>query len=235
MRPYLGVSCLVFNAYNNMYYVKNMKKYIKAYQSNYDRHVIVRIDQNNQINRTSVLLRFIIRMRGNCQEKTDLKKSFLGSEDLHSAGGVLGEVHETAGVRDEPGSNQLPHQNGQVRSNGDHAIFEVLVQLSPVLLNFDHLDAEVLDVEYILTGDLRTHRNLSCLFNLLLHFLGKDVAEVDMLGIIPGAHHLNRPHKGQVVGYNFAELREMPSIPLPAPHDVVVQLFVKIIKKIHSL
>ena len=47
---------------------------------------------------------------------------------------------------DQSGTNQLPHQHGQVRSDCQHAVLQVLVKLPPVLFDLDHLLAEMLNI-----------------------------------------------------------------------------------------
>ena len=42
---------------------------------------------------------------------------------------------------------------------------------------------------------------------------------------------LDSPGVGEVVRHNLAHLREVPAVPLPAPHVVVIQLLVKVIQK----
>ncbi len=49
------------------------------------------------------------------------------------------QVEKRSGVRNESGSDQLADEDGQVWSDGNHAILQILVQLTAVLLNFDDL------------------------------------------------------------------------------------------------
>ena len=44
-------------------------------------------------------------------------------------------------------------------------------------------------------------------------------------------HELDSLSEGHVIGDNLAQLWEVPAVPLPRAHDVVVQFFVKVIEK----
>ena len=81
-----------------------------------------------------------------------LEERLLSPENLDGGGGVLGEVHEAAGVSDQPRSHQLAHQDGQVGGDRHHAVLQVLVQLAAVLLDLDNLRA--LEIIRIIIRDL---------------------------------------------------------------------------------
>ena len=68
-----------------------------------------------------------------------LEECLLSAQYLDSGGRVLGQVHQGAGMRNQPCSYQFTHQDSQVRCDCHHTILQVFVQLSPVLLNLYHL------------------------------------------------------------------------------------------------
>lgn len=88
------------------------------------------------------------------------EKSLFGAENLHSTGGVLGEVVETSSMANKPCTDQLSNQGGQVGCNGIHTVTKVLGQLCPVFSNRDDLVAKVMDVLDILLRDFTPHGNL---------------------------------------------------------------------------
>merc|ERR1719402_394040 len=100
-----------------------------------------------------------------------LKQSLLSAQNLHCRGGMLGEVHQGAGVGDQPGADQLAHQHRQVGCDRHHAVLQVLVQLPSVLLDLDNLLAKMLDVDNIFSADLCAHTDLRSLLHLLFHLL----------------------------------------------------------------
>lgn len=57
----------------------------------------------------------------------------VASRHLYSGGGVLGEVHERAGVRDEASANQLTDESCEIGRERRHALLQVLVQARAVL------------------------------------------------------------------------------------------------------
>ena len=77
------------------------------------------------------------------QEIVHLEKSLIGAEYLYGGRGVLGEVHQTAGVGDQASPHQLTHQDGQVGGDRHHTVLQVLLQLAPVLLDLHNLSAKI--------------------------------------------------------------------------------------------
>lgn len=70
---------------------------------------------------------------------------------------MLGEIHERAGVGNQTRTNQLADHDGQIGSNGVHAVFKVIKQLLSVVVEGHNLLAQVLDVEQIFVANLRAH------------------------------------------------------------------------------
>ena len=52
---------------------------------------------------------------------------------------MFGKVHQGAGVRDQPGANQLADKHREVRGDRHHSVLQVLIELSSVLLDLHHL------------------------------------------------------------------------------------------------
>jgi hypothetical protein len=50
------------------------------------------------------------------------EESFLGTKNLYSGSGVLGEVHQTSGVTDESGTDKLAYKRGKIRGDGLHSV-----------------------------------------------------------------------------------------------------------------
>ena len=46
------------------------------------------------------------------------------------------------------------------------------------------------------------------------YLLRENIWEVNILGVVPGAHKFDRPHVRQVVSDNLAQLGEMPAVPI---------------------
>lgn len=105
------------------------------------------------------------------------EERLLSSEDLDRRCRVLGKVEERAGVRDEPGADELANERGEVRSNGRHPVAEVLPELGAVLGDRDDLVAERVDVAHVGVGDLGSHRELGGLLDGCLEVLGEDSLE----------------------------------------------------------
>ena len=56
----------------------------------------------------------------------------------------------------EAGANELTNEHGEVRSDGAHAVLDVLVELLAVLADLNHLSAEILEAKRSEEG--RVHR-----------------------------------------------------------------------------
>mmetsp|Transcript_36353 Transcript_36353/g.116755 ORF Transcript_36353/g.116755 Transcript_36353/m.116755 type:complete len:250 (-) Transcript_36353:852-1601(-) len=54
------------------------------------------------------------------------EERLLGAEDLHRRGGLLGQVHQRARMRDEPRAHQLAHHHRQVGRDGLHPVLQVI-------------------------------------------------------------------------------------------------------------
>lgn len=54
------------------------------------------------------------------------EKGLFGTEDLDRRSGVLGQVHQTSGVTDESGTNELSDECGKIWSDGLHSVTQVL-------------------------------------------------------------------------------------------------------------
>jgi hypothetical protein len=139
----------------------------------------------------SVLGRFVFGL-----ERTE--ESLLSTEDLDSGSRVLGKTHQATGVGDEPRSHEFSHHHAQVRCDGLHSVLEVIVELLTVVMDVQHLPAQLRDVVQIFVADLRrrrvssgtsepsgilitylcAHRKLGSFLHLSLQFLRKDLGKV---------------------------------------------------------
>jgi hypothetical protein len=100
------------------------------------------------------------------------EESFLGTKNLYSGSGVLGEVHQTSGVTDESCSDQLANEGSEIGCDGLHPISQVLGELSSVLGDGDDLVTERVDVGHVGVGNLGTHGQLGGGLESSLEVLG---------------------------------------------------------------
>jgi hypothetical protein len=61
------------------------------------------------------------------------EQGLLGTQNLDGATGGLGQVHERAGVGDEPGANELTDKSGQVGCQCLHAVAQIVSKVLSVL------------------------------------------------------------------------------------------------------
>ena len=87
------------------------------------------------------------------------------------AGRLLGQVHQRAGVGDEPRADELADHDGEVGRDGAHAVLQVLPQLRAVLGEGNHLVGKHHDIGRVLLRHLCAHRNLGGLLHLDLDLL----------------------------------------------------------------
>jgi len=87
------------------------------------------------------------------------EKGLLGAQDLHCRCRVLRQVEQRASVRDQPRSNKLTHQDGEVGRNCGHAILQVIEELYPVFGQRYHLLGQLADVVNIFLANFGSHRN----------------------------------------------------------------------------
>mmetsp|Transcript_46707 Transcript_46707/g.123983 ORF Transcript_46707/g.123983 Transcript_46707/m.123983 type:complete len:338 (+) Transcript_46707:459-1472(+) len=159
------------------------------------------------------------------------EQGLLGAENLNSRRRVLGQVHQAARMSNETRTDQLTNHGGQVGRDRAHSVLQVLVKLHSVLGELDNLIAERLDVGDIILADLRSHRDLDGLLELLLGRLVEARAEVPIGAVGPHAHDLDHLGVGNVLGHDLAHLREVPAVPLANSHGVGVELLVELVQQ----
>ena len=79
--------------------------------------------------------------------------------------------------------------------------------------------------------DLRAHRNLSSILDILLDILRKNLAQVGLAHLLAHACQLHNLSVDQVIRYNLGHLGEVPAIPLLQSHCVVVDLLIQVIQQ----
>mmetsp|Transcript_14077 Transcript_14077/g.31204 ORF Transcript_14077/g.31204 Transcript_14077/m.31204 type:complete len:350 (-) Transcript_14077:21-1070(-) len=163
------------------------------------------------------------------------KQRFFCAQNLNSTCRLLRQIHQRAGVGNQPCANKLANHMSQIGRDSHHTITQILRQTCSVLRKFNHTVCQLLDVVEILVCDIRAHGNLRRLLHLLGDLLGQHILEVGMLDVLPHAHFLDDASENQVVADNFGQFWEMPSIPLAKSHRKVVQLLVQIIQEPDSL
>jgi len=99
------------------------------------------------------------------------EKCLLGTENLDSRGGVLGQVGQGSTinqhyissetkdvrVRDKPGGNGLSNEGRQIGCDNTHFINQVFPQTLPVLGELDDPLGKVTDVDQINLVDITSH------------------------------------------------------------------------------
>jgi hypothetical protein len=157
------------------------------------------------------------------------EQGLLGTQDLDSRGGVLGEVHQASGVADQSSTDKLTNERGEVGRDSLHSVSEVVGQLSSVLGDRDDLITKGVDVSHIGVGDLGTHGQLGSRLDSGLEVLRKD--ELERGGRSVGSetwewlifvardprrgltHRLDNLGVGKIVDDDLAHLGEVPSVP----------------------
>lgn len=165
-------------------------------------------------------------------ERTE--ERLLGSEDLDSRGGVLGEVGERTGVGDEPGANGLSEEGREVRGDEVHLLNEVRLEVLPVLGEVDDTVREVGDVDEVDRGDVRSHRGASAVKDVLgsNFVIVQDLLDLLEIGLgEPGfvPDELGKLSVLVVVGDEPDKLREVPAVPLADAHGERVNVLVKLV------
>ena len=94
---------------------------------------------------------------------------------------------------------------GQVRSNGAHAVLQVLVKLYSVFRECNDLVAQRLDVGDVV-GDLGANGDLHSLLELLLCLFIDNVCEVALNTVGSRSHHRGALGIGHVLRDNLANL-----------------------------
>ena len=91
------------------------------------------------------------------------------------------------------------------------------------------------NIQHIKVWDLGTHTDFSTFFDPGFNLFGKYIAEVYVFAVIASAHHMDATNVGDVVSDDLAQFGKMPSVPFTGTHHVIVELFVQVIQKRHSL
>ncbi|KAL1836320.1 hypothetical protein VTK73DRAFT_5092 [Phialemonium thermophilum] len=158
------------------------------------------------------------------------EQGLLGAQDLDGAAGVLGQVHQRAGVGDQAGADQVADQLGQVGGDGLHAVLQVAGQVVAVLGVLDDLLGEQLDVLEVLVGDLGAHADVGGGLDGGLDGLLQE-GEVGGGGVGAHAHGQDDLGVQQVAREDLGQLGEVPAVPLAYAHGVGVELLVQVVEQ----
>ncbi len=178
INPYLGVSCFVFNT---------LKSACRQ-ETNTQNSVIVHVEmchngsetKNSSSVSDTIILPWILsvvsggELTKNSSQWWTLQEwgvsYLLSTQNLHSAGRILGQIHETTSMSNETCTNKLPNHNRQIWSNCIHATPQVVKKLCSIFRKLNHLVTKGLDVQHIMVTNLCSHRDDCCFFHLWLHF-----------------------------------------------------------------
>lgn len=100
------------------------------------------------------------------------EESLLGTQNLHSAGGVFSKVGEGACMTDQPCTNQFTNESSEIGGNGVHSVTEIFRELCAIFGDGDDLIAEVVDVIYVLVRNFATHADLGGNFKCSFEIFG---------------------------------------------------------------
>lgn len=168
------------------------------------------------------------------------EKSLLGTENLDSGGGVLGQVGQATSVGDQTGTNDLSDQSSQVRSNNAHLGNQVLVQRLAVLGKADNALGESSDVLHVGFRDILTHAVLGGVNDVLgntLVILNESGNVVEAL-VAEGLLVLDEQSNlgvTLVVADNLDQLGEVPRVPLTDTHSKSVDGLVELVEDSNGL
>lgn len=162
------------------------------------------------------------------------KEGFLSTKDLNSRGRILSQVGETARVRDEPSSDVITDQAGEI---GRHLVdlrVQVLLQTLAVVEHLDDARSEHLDVDEIDGRDVHAHRRLGRVYDRLRlrrvhdHFFELLQQIVRHFFAVLNDLHAFRVHV--VVRDDFDELREMVAVPFSEKKTLIFNCFQGVFK-----
>lgn len=168
------------------------------------------------------------------------EQSLLGTENLNSRGGVLGQVGQAAGLGNQASSDSLANEGSQVGGNDTHLVHKVSAEALAVLRQAQGTVGEQHDIVHVRFGDIPTHADAGRVDD----FPGDALVVIDNGGqivqliLVQGALVANED--GQldvlmVVRDDLDELREMPAIPLPDAHAESVDSLVELVESRNGL
>lgn len=163
------------------------------------------------------------------------EERLLGTENLDGGGGVLGEVGERAGVRDEARGDDFANQRGQVGCDDGHLVGEVLEEGAAVFGELDDAVGEGGDVLHVLLGDVLTHRHLSSVNDGLRNVSiivdeGSNVVELLVAEGLLVADGESKLGVGVVIRDDLDQLWEVPRVPLANTHGECVDGLVEVVQ-----
>ena len=168
------------------------------------------------------------------------EEGLLGTENLEGGGGVLGEVRERAGVRDEAGGNGGAEDDLEVRSDLAHLLVERLGEDAAEVGHLGDVVGEILDHAEIHVADVLTHGDLGGLDDglglvlVLVEDVGEVIDRVVGQGLLV-ADSDDALGVGAVVGNDADELGEVPAVPLANAHGARVDTLVESIESGNAL
>ena len=138
-------------------------------------------------------------------------------------------------MADQTCTYQLTDNCSQVGSQSLHSVLEILWKVGSVVSEFQNLVTKSNDVFLISLTDFSSHWDLSSILYIFLDVFRNNAREISVYSFVSLSHSFHNFSVDEVIRYNFGELGEVPSIPLFESHCVVIDFFVKIIKKRDSL
>ena len=81
-------------------------------------------------------------------------------------------------MSDQPRTHKFSHKNGEVGSDGNHTVLQVIIELSSVFLQLQHLLAKGVNVDNILNSNFCSHGNFRSFLDPVLQVLLKERRKV---------------------------------------------------------
>jgi hypothetical protein len=168
------------------------------------------------------------------------EKSLLRAENLHGRSGILGQVGQASGMRNQTSANDLSDQRSKVRSDDAHLGNQVRVQRLAILGKADNSLCERNDVLHVRLRYFLAHAVLGSINNalsntlIILHKSSKVVQALisQSLFILDKECNLS---VALVIRNDLDKFGEVPRVPLSHPHREGVDGLVKLVQNCNSL
>lgn len=92
-----------------------------------------------------------------------------------------------------------------------------------------------MDVFFISVTDLCSHGEFSSVLNIFFNIFWQNAAQVKGNRFMPLSDGSDNFSVNEIVGDDFSDLGEMPSIPFLETHDVVVDFLIKLVEQRNGL
>lgn len=160
-----------------------------------------------------------------------LEQGLLGTQNLDGGGWALRQVDQAASMADQSRAHKLSDHAGEVGSQSLHPVLEILLEGSPVIGQLNNLVTQRPNELLIDLADFSTHGDLGGSLGVLLDVLGEDPTQIGVGCFCPDSDSLDSLGVDEVVSDDLGEFGEVPAVPLPQPHHVVVDLLIQVVQQ----